>query len=255
MRIHPWLPTLAAALAVGSASSAWAQARPRLEIAAPAVGCPAIGGAFVALLDADRGLLLLSAAPYEGAQRLGEAGGAALDVTAGAASWPLGRVAASPGPAPLWGNAYPFRGTPVDGCVAFEKERFSSEGDLVTYAQWLVDEVYLALPAAERERYPAFLLGEREVHLVVMVGARRLPLSGKEGATLAFRLTGEQRTLLLSPYIVDPAASRVAVKVMSTDQPMWQSAPKLELGWVMITAESPGRLEDPPIGIMLEGVR
>ena len=183
------------------------------------------------LLDAQRGMLLLSAAGYEGAHRLGAATSGERTVPVpGSGAWRLGRSSAA-GDAALWGNVYPWRGPGLDGCVAFAKQRFSSEGDLVTYARYLAEEVYMSLPAEERRQFPSFHLGERTVALEVSrPGYKSLSLHGKEGSTLAFSYPDTEGSLLLRPFVLDESTGRVAIEAATSDSTMWQGAPKHRIG-------------------------
>jgi hypothetical protein len=231
-------------------------ARPDLEVASAEAGCPSVTGRFVALLRADRGMLLLSAAPFTGGVRIGEArGGAARVVPRDSAPWSLDHVASSAGFGPLFGAVYPFRGAATSGCVGVENGRFSSEGDLVTFFEFLVDDVYLELPASERQRFPSFHLGEREVRLeVARAGFAPIDLADREGSTLAFRFPDAPRTYLLRPYVIDAASGRVAVKVATTDAAMWMSAPKVELGMVVAAPGAPVATGEPPFTISVLSV-
>lgn len=244
------------ALSAGVATVRAADERPLFEVASAEARCPAVRGRFVALLEADRGMLLLSAAPFEGGARLGELRGAGVRVTPpGADAWTLDRAASAAGPGPLFGAAYPFRGAPADGCIGADKGRFSSEGDLVTFFEFLVEEVYQRLPAAERERFPAFHLGERAVRLEVSrTGFAPIELADTEGATLAFRFPDLDRTFLLRPYVLDAASGRLAIKVSSTEAAMWMAAPKTDLGLVVAATGAPATAGDPPFTITVRGV-
>ncbi len=233
-----------------------AQTRPRLEISDPARSCPAIAGSFVALLDADRGMLLLSGEEFLGGERLAATAGDTVRLSSAATgSWSLAHASVAPGPLSLWGRTYPFTGDRVTGCVAFDRDRFSSEGDLVTYLRWVVDGVYLALPAEERQRWPALRIAGREIAVrVTGLGFQPLPLAGKEGAAIAFRLPGVDRTFLLTPFVIDEASSRVAVMLASTAEAFWVGSDKKPLGWVVASQAQPGTLADPPLTIAVVSV-
>jgi hypothetical protein len=243
--------------AVGAAASAAAEtARPRLQIEDAARSCPAIGGSFVALLDPGRGMVLLSAAEFLGGRRAGTASGGALQLALPEAGNPtIARAGTTPAGEAVWGAVYPFTGEHVAGCVAFDRDRFSSEGDLVTYLRWLVDEVYLGLPAEERAARPAFRISTREVKLQVQgVGFHPLPLAGREGSTMLFRLPGVERTYLLTPFVLDAGSGRVVAFLASTIQAFWQGGEKQRLGVIVAAAGAPGSLADPPITVAIESV-
>jgi hypothetical protein len=243
------------ATAVAAATAAGAEtARPRLQIEDPTRSCPAIGGSFVALLDPERGMVLLSAAEFLGGRRVGTASGGALRLAlpeAGNATIARAGTAS----AAVWGAVYPFTAEHAAGCVAFDRDRFSSEGDLVTYLRWLVDEVYLGLPAQERAARPAFRIANREVKLQVQgLGFHPLPLAGREGSTLLFRLPGVERTYLLTPFVLDAGSGRVAAFLASTPQEYWQGGDKRKLGVIVAAPGTPGTLADPPITVAIEAV-
>lgn len=249
------IAALVACLSSPGGAQPFPPVRPTLTVAAPSIGCPESAGAFVVLLDADRGLLLLSAAGYEGAHTLGTATAGERTVTVpGSGSWRLARSASEPG-ATLWGNVYPWRGAGVDGCVAFAKQRFSSEGDLVTYARYLAEDVYLSLPAEERRRFPSFHLGEREVRLqVTRPGYKALALNGREGATLAFSYPDTEGSLLLRPFVLDATSGRLAIEAATSDSSMWQGAPKHLVGTFVAAIGAPVTIDALALSVTVAGV-
>ena len=213
--------------------------RPSLRVESEAQGCPGIVGAYVAVLDPARGILLLSGAPFPGASSAGTADGRPMTVgVARSQPWHVSRVGDAAAPIRVWAARYAFRGEAVRGCVGFDKDRFSAEGDLASYVHWLVGSVYARLPAAERERSPAFRLSNRVVRLrVSRPGLGAVDLKGKEGATLACRFPKEERIFLVIPFVLDDGEERVAVEVGFTDQPYWESGEKTMIGFFVA---SPG---------------
>jgi hypothetical protein len=243
------------ATAIAGAASAAGELRPRLEIADAGRSCPAIAGSFVALLDPDRGMVLLSAAEFLGGRRVGAATGGALRLALPEAGSPTILRASAAGAAGVWGAVYPFTGEGAAGCVAFDRDRFSSEGDLVTYLRWLVDEVYLGLPAEERAERPAFWISNRDVEVQVRgLGFHPLTVAGREASTQLFRLPGVERTFLLTPFVLDAASGRVAAFLASTTQAFWQGGDKQRLGVIVAAIGAPGTLADPPITVAVEAV-
>ena len=231
-------------------------ARPKLAVAAPESGCPAIEGAFVVLLDPGRGMLLLSGAEFPGGHAVGQASGDALRVELPrTGAWELARAGSGDAPVQLWGAAYRSPADGAGGCVAFDRDQYSSEGDLVTYAQWLVNDVYLKLPKTEREAFPALRLGDRTVRLrLQLAGYEPVPLQATEGATLAVRVPGGPQTLLLRPFVLDETTGRVAIELSITGQPYWQRAEKRPLGFVVASPTQPVALADPAGTIQVETV-
>jgi hypothetical protein len=239
----------------GTGDAQEAALRPQIVVADAASGCPSVAGAFVALLDPARGMLLLSAAPFPGGHVAGDAHGSAMTISVPGASWQLDRIGSDQDQVPLWAARYPFLAASGRGCVGFDKQFWSSEGDLVTYTRWLVEEVYLELPTEERQRRPDFRLGDRQVSLrVERPGYGPFRLTGKEGATLACRYQDGTRIYLLMPFVLDEAAGRVAVKVAYTDGSYFDTSQKAPLGWVISSSEVPGALAEPPLTITIEGV-
>ena len=229
--------------------------RPQLVVADSASGCPSVAGSFVTLLDPERGMLLLSAAPFPGGHVVGDARGSAMTISVPGATWPIEGIGSGQGQVPLWAARYPFLAARGRGCVGFDKQFWSSEGDLVTYARWLVEKVYLELPAEERQRRPDFHLSDRQVSLrVERPGYGPFRLAGKEGATLALRYQDGARIYLLMPFVLDEATDRVAVKVAYTDGEYFDTSQKAPLGWVISSSEEPGTLAEPPLTITVEGV-
>ncbi len=220
--------------------------RPPLTVAAAELSCPGITGAFVAVLDRERGLLVLSSAPFIGGSRVASADGTVVEPWL--AAWNLDRLAVPDGAAGAFAAVWPFLGAGGAGCVAFDKEQFSSEGDLASYARWLAEEIYLQLPADQRHRYPAFALRERPVALTVLQhGFQPMALAGKEGSTLGFRVAGAEGTYLLLPFIVDQATGELAVKLMHTAGDYLQQGEKRFLRWVEVSPTEPAELSEPEI--------
>ena len=152
-------------------------------------------------------------------------------------------------------SAAPFPGGHVAGDVGFDRQFWSSEGDLVTYMRWLVEEVYLELPPAERQRRPDFRLADRRIDLRVdRPGYGPFRLSGKEGSTLACRYQDGARIYLLMPFVLDEATGRIAVKIAYTDGEYFDTSVKAPLGWVFSSPGEPGTLADPPLTIPVEGL-
>jgi len=242
-----WLPVSAGGDAVDAG-------RPTLTVSAPTFGCPAIKGAFVALLDGERGMLLLSGAEFPGGRAVGHASGSALAVALpGRGDWALSSVGTSAGPGTLWGAAYRVPVGELGGCVAFDRQHFSSEGDLVTFAQWLVNDVYLRLPKVERETFPALRLADRTVRLrLQLAGHGPVTLEEREGSTMAVRVPGGPQTLLVRPFILDETTARVVIDLSITDQPYWLSAQKRPLGFVVASPAQPATLADPALTIQVE---
>jgi len=210
----------------------------------------------VAVLDPQRGMLLLSAAPFPGGHVAGDARGSSLTVSLpGSSPWVLDRVGSREGQVQLWGARYPFLNQSGGGCVGFDKQHWSAEGDLVTYLRWLVEEIYLELPAQERSRRPDFRLSDREVRLrVERPGHGAVRLTGKEGSTLACRYADSGRIYLFMPFVLDAPNERLAVKMSYTDGEYFDKADKPTLGWIVASPDQPGTLADPPLTIVVEGV-
>ena len=229
--------------------------RPEIVVADTHSGCPSVAGAFVTLLDPARGMLLLSAAPFPGGHVVGDARGSAMTISVPGAEWSVHRIGSNQGQVPLWAARYPFLAASGRGCVGFDKQFWSSEGDLVTYMRWLVEEIYLELPPEERQRRPGFRLADRRVDLQVdREGYGPFRLSGKEGSTLACRYRDGARIYLLMPFVLDDATGRIAVKIAYTDGEYFDTSAKAPLGWVIASPGEPGTLANPPLTISVEGV-
>ncbi len=236
--------------------SAQGTSRPEIVVADAAAHCPSVAGAFVVLLDPSRGMLLMSGAPFPGGHVVGDARGGELAVNLpGGTTWKLDRVGSPVGQTPLWGARYPFLATSGFGCVAFDREQWSSEGDLVTYARWVVEEIYFQLPVEERQRRPDFLISDREVSFrVERDGYGRFDMTGKEGSTLAGRYQDSQQTYLFMPFILDEGSGRVAVRVSTTEGTYFDTAAKTILGWVVAAPGEPGALADSSIVVVVNSV-
>ncbi len=242
--------------ALANPVSASTNLRPTIEIADGASGCPSVEGAFVVLLDPSRGMLLLSAAPFIGGHPVGDARGGEMALSLpGFGTWKLDRAGSNTGQVSLWAARYPFLAQSGKGCIGFDKQHWSSEGDLVTYARWLTEEIYLELPPEERQRRPDFRLAEREVSFEVRrPGYGTFQLYGKEGSTKACRYKDSQRIYLFMPFVLDEADGRVAVKVFSTDGSYFDTTEKTSIGWVVATTEEPGTLADSTFTVVIKGI-
>jgi len=228
--------------------------RPEIRVADSSCSCPSVTGTYVALFEPARGVLLLSGAPFPGGREVGEATGERFTVP-GARPWTLDQAGSGPGGARLWAASYTTRFGSARGCVGFDKQRFSAEGDLFSYARWLIEKVYLELPADERSRWPGFRLSDRRIELrIEREGFAPVRLRGKEGATLACRFPDSDRIMLFMPFVLDQATARVAVQVGYSDRPYWERAEKPTLGVVVGNPDAPAMLDDPPLAIMIEGV-
>lgn len=237
----------------GSSPSGADERGPRtpLRVRDSASGCPGVSGAFVALLDPERGMLLLSGAAFPG----GREGPAPVGGPVHVGTWSMDEVSAPSGAGSLWWASYPFPGKPGIGCVAFDRDRFSAEGDLVTYLRWVVEKVYFQLPAEERSRFPAFTLANRRVSLrVEQEGYAPLRLEGREGATLAFRVAGTGSNCFLLPLVLDPVSGRLAIRVARVGPDAF--APS-EADWYAVVVANAGErltLPDLPALLVVEGV-
>lgn len=230
--------------------------RPEIVVADAASHCPSVAGAFVVLLDPARGMLLLSGAPFPGGHVIGDARGGEMTVNLpGGITWKLDRAGSDAGQSPLWGARYPFLAASGFGCVAFDREHWSSEGDLVTYARWAVEEIYFQLPAEERQRRPDFRISDRDVAFrVERDGYGPFEMAGKEGSTLAGRYKDSQRTYLFMPFVLDEGAGRLAVRVSTTDGAYFDTTAKTVLGWAVAAPGDPGALADTTIVVFVDPV-
>jgi len=255
---HAVLCVLAAVMLTGTtdASGFDDSLRPEIVVSDSTSGCPSVEGVFVALLDPARGMLLLSAAPFPGGRVIGEARGGAINVALpGIGTWKLDRAGSSNSKVSLWAARYPFLSASGHGCVAFDKQHWSSEGDLVTYLRWLVEEVYLELPAEERLRRPDFRMSHRQVMLrIERSGYGAIRLNGKEGATLACRYADSGRVYLFMPFVLDEPNGRVAVKAAATDGSYFDTTAKQQIGWVVASPEEPGTLTGTSFTVFVEDV-
>ncbi len=246
----------ACAIAEGQDRAPSGAQRPEIVVADGACSCSSVAGTFVALFDPARGVLLLSGAPFPGGREAAAATGAATSVALpGNRTWMLDRVASAAGSGRLWAARYSTRFGTHSGCVGFDKQRFSAEGDLFSYARWLIETIYLELPAEERERWPGFRLSDRQVRLrIERAGFAPFHLSGKEGATLAARYPDRDGILLFMPFVLDEASGRVAVKVGTSDRPYWEEGDKTSLGFFIASQSEPATLAEPSLVIAVEGV-
>lgn len=228
--------------------------RPEIVAADADAHCPSVAGAFVVLLDPSRGMLLLSGAPFPGGHVVGDARGGEMTINLpGGRTWKLDRAGSDVGQSPLWGARYPFLAASGYGCVAFDREHWSSEGDLVTYARWVVEEIYFELPAEERQRRPDFRISNREIGFrVERDGYGPFEMRGTEGSTRAGKYQDSQRTYLFMPFVLDEGAGRIAVRVSTTDGAYFDTTAKTVLGWAVAAPGEPGALADTSIVVFVD---
>jgi hypothetical protein len=200
-------------------------------------GCAGASGRYVALLVPGEGLLVLSRADFPGAVRVGAVSGGRLDArVAGVGSWTL---AVDGEEGPVWGlfDRLDLAGAPP-GCIAFDKDRFTWEDDLLTYVRWIVQEAFLPLPRAIRDGALPFVVSDRTVRIRAgFPGQGSIDLEGKEASTLAFRAPDGGPTYLLRPFVVDAAVRLLAVQVAVTDGAVLGPSDKQEIGTLVVGPE------------------
>ncbi len=256
---HPFLALcclIPGLMALSSPARGAEKLRPTVVVADAASGCPSVEGAFVVLLDPSRGMLLVSAMPFIGGHPVGDARGGEMTLSLpGFGAWKLDRAGSDSGQVSLWAARYPFLAQSGKGCIGFDKQHWSSEGDLVTYARWLTEDIYLELPPEERQRRPDFRLANREVSFEVRrPGYGTFQLYGKEGSTKACRYEDSQRIYLFMPFVLDEAGGRVAVKVFATDGSYFDTTEKTPIGWIVASTEEPGALADSSFTVVIKDI-
>lgn len=224
--------------------------RPFIVVADPERGCPGVEGHFVALLGRD-GVLLMSGSHFPGGRETPRGDNSAAITSPSGASRRVTVVNSAGRASAVWTAAYPLETTGIQGCVAFDKARFSSEGDLVTYLKWLVEDVYLDLPAADRP--PAFRLGGRRVVLTVrQPGFIPMEVAGIEGSTLAFRVNGSDGVHLVRAFVLDERGPRVGLQVAASDQLFWREAEKHSAQFVIVTGNDGFELAGAVLTVVIE---
>jgi len=246
------IATVALAACTWAAGGAAAgQARPQLRVSDEAVGCGEIAGRYVALFSEEQGILVLSGAPFPGGRPADRTADESIAVRRrGGRTWVVQQAVAGGGTGDVWAARYGFRVRPVTGCVSFDKDRFSAEGDLASYVSWLVETVYARLPGDVRAQRPALRLADRVVRLrASRDGSAPIVLEGTEGSTLAFRFADGPRLYLAIPYVLDDASGRLAVEIGSTDADYFEPAAKEMLGFVVVEPGRPATVDG--LGIRL----
>jgi hypothetical protein len=217
--------------ALGAGRTLGADGRPPLTIAG-VPGCEGTSGRYVAWLRGSEPGLVLSSETFPGARRvaLDDRGGLAdasvvpapgLVVSGARDAWGL-RVLAAPG-------------TP-EGCLGFDKDRFTWEGDLVSYVRYLG-----GLLAAARDldaTVTTLEVRQRTVTLAVaeVGGPRRVRLQGPEGAMQGLgRWTDPVRHFFL-PVLVGPGEGRVLVRILRNQGDAFGARSTEGLGWVLLSA-------------------
>ncbi|HVS16712.1 MAG TPA: hypothetical protein VMV46_22595 [Thermoanaerobaculia bacterium] len=194
-------------------------------------GCADISGRYVAWLRGSEVGLVASSAEFPAAQRvpldergaLSAAPGFAQSLTVAGADvvWTL-RLGAAPG-AP-------------EGCLAFDKDRFTWEGDLVSYVRYLGG----LLAAAQGLDPSVRTLSVRHRNVALEVGEAGGPkvrLEGPEAAMQGLgRWTDPVRHFFL-PVLVGPGEERVLVRILRNQGDPFGARSTEGIGWVLL---SPG---------------
>jgi hypothetical protein len=226
--------------------------RPRLAILDD-VECAGLSGRFVALVDFERGGLVLSAARFPGGRSAGRSqDGSFARAVAGFESVRLGLEAGAPD-GDIWFTTDPTL-TQANGCVAFDKEHFTWESDLLTYTR------YLAGLLAEAQRIePArtgLWVGERTVRLEVSrPGVDRATLAGPEGAMLGYGSLSAPERFVFVPVPLGAAGDRVLLRVLRSEGEAFGGKPMQHLGWTIVRrGEDVKAATEPPFVVRLVAV-
>lgn len=253
MAVPRWgllLPLLiATTLGLAGAIRLDAQIRPPVAIEGVA-GCEGTHGRYVAWLrGADPGLVI-SSAEFPGARRvtlderggLGEAdpGLTSLVVTGADAAWAL-RLPAPP--------ASP------EGCLAFDKNRFTWEGDLVSYVRYLGSLLVEAQGLDPSVRTLA--VRQRTVALEVgpAGGATKVRLSGPEGAMQGLGRWSDPTRHFFLPVVVGPG-DLVLVRILRNRGEAFGPRSTEAVGAVLLSSNGEAVLSstDPVFELRLVGV-
>lgn len=227
------LALLLAALASLAVPLAGAE-RPRLAILDD-VECAGLSGRYVALLDSERGAVVLSAAAFPGGKVAGKTSGSSFTSQVGGFdNVRLGLEAGTPD-----GSVWALQDRSLQtarGCVAFDKDQFTWASDLLTYVR------YLAGLLAEAQRLdPAragFWVGDRTVRLAVSrPGVDRATLAGPEGAMLGYGSAGAPERWVFVPVPLGASGDTVLLRVLRSEGEAMGAKPMQHLGSVLLRGD------------------
>ncbi|HUP22803.1 MAG TPA: hypothetical protein VNB06_07670 [Thermoanaerobaculia bacterium] len=199
------------------------------------VECAGVSGRYVVLLEPGRGGVVLSGARFPGARVAGRsADGTFAGTVAGFENVRLGLEATSPD-----GEVWALQDRSIAearGCLAFDKDRFTWESDLLTYVHYLVD----LLVEAQRldPARSALWVGDRTVRLEVSrPGVDRATLVGPEGAMLGYGLASAPERFVFVPVPLGVRGETVLLRVLRSEGEAFGGKPMQHLGWALVHAD------------------
>jgi hypothetical protein len=205
--------------------------RPALDLRAEYLGCPGVRGRYVALVEPGRGALVLSGHEFPGAAEAGSATGGRFQTTV--AGYGAVDVALAP-EGLIWALHDRALGADFAGCLAFDKDRFTWESDLLTYVRYLAEE--LLLPANRWDpAISSLAVGTRTVRLEVSRPGRDMAvLEGVEGGMLGYGSVSDPVRYFVLPTILGGADPAVLVRILVNRGSAFEPGATTELATALV---------------------
>lgn len=229
------LLTVAALALVGLPATAQdPAARPALDLRAEFLGCPGVRGRYVVLLEPGKGALVLSTAAFPGGRAAGSATGGRFQ--AAVAGYGAVDVALAPE-----GEVWALHGRGVDagvtGCLAFDKDRFTWESDLLTYVRYLAEEL-LAPAHAWDPAITSLVVGTRTVRLEVTRPGRDMAvLEGVEGGMLGYGSLSDPVRYFVLPTVLGGPEPAVLARVLVNRGAAFEAGATTEIATALVPAD------------------
>ncbi|MEZ5333128.1 MAG: hypothetical protein R2991_14015 [Thermoanaerobaculia bacterium] len=208
--------------------------RPAIDLKAEYLGCPGVRGRYVVLLEPGRGGVVLSGGEFPGAQRVGAAAGGRFQ---GAVSG-YGTVDVALAPdGEIWALPDRTLDAGLSGCLAFDKDQFTWQSDLLTYVRYLADE--LLVPANRWDpAITSLAVGTRTVRLeVTRPGRDTAVLEGVEGGMLGYGATTDPVRYFVLPTVLGGAAPPVLARILINRGTAFEAGATTELATALVPAD------------------
>lgn len=203
---------------------------------AGAPGCEGTSGRYVAWLRGSEPGLVISSAEFPAARSVPLDERGALGEAAPGLVQPSAKPLTITGADPVWVLGLPAEVATLEGCIAFDKDRFTWEGDLVSYVRYLA-----GLLAAAQEIDPAvrtLTVGRRTVALEVgQADGRRVRLRGPVGAMQGLGRWSDPVRHFFLPVLVGPGEDRVLVRILRNQGEPFGSRSTEGIGWVLLAGD------------------
>lgn len=218
--------------------------RPPIEIT-DGSRCATVAARYVALLEDDGNVLVLSAAPFPGSHVVPLSEERALvEPISGHPE-----VGVSGDAAQVHGLEGREISSGVSGCIGFDKDRFTWASDLLTYVSYLAGLLREAQRLDPAQR--SLVVSDRTVKIEVRrPGGDFAVLEGVEGSMLGFGRPTDAQRYFLVPVLLGPTGDAMLVHVLRNEGAAFGERATGHFAWVLLTGdEATSTATDPPLTI------